>query len=253
MVTLTEVAKVTGLQSQTVRRRADTVWSQYCIRDERNRRVFTRMPPTTLRANPADADTKRHPVERRRAQGPRFEGSLPQIDAPDVSGLLGLRKKGHSGDPVSMMDWALHWQERGLVLFPCSKFLGDPLLQNWYAPANKFGNGGATNGRASVIMWWSQWPYADIAAVPHKSEHFVIIAVKEEGGYDSLGKIRGDLPDLDFKHWAPWGEHHLWFKSSSLVQTSHHRLGRGLHVMGPGTYVFLPRSSSPFIAQKEAA
>ena len=161
----------------------------------------------------------------------------------EFDALLGL------GDarPVSQIGWALHWQKKGLVLFPCSEFLGDPLISNWYAPANR---GGATNDEAGIIAWWAQWPGADIAAVPHKSGHFVIIAIKEEGGDESLGER--ELPPPEFEHWAPWGEHHLWFKAPGTVQTSHHRLGQGLHVMGAGSYVYLPNSRAPFISPEAA-
>jgi hypothetical protein len=222
LLTITEVARQTGLTVQTVRRRADTVWSSFVTRVDGNRR-FLRMP--TVAAKPRAAPRKASPQEE-----------------PATIDLKNDR-------PVNQMAWALQWGERGLVVFPATRFLGDPLLPNWYQAANKFGTGGACKGQASIISWWAQWPDADIAAVPWRSGHFVVVAVKKEGGYESLKKLRRDLPKLDFEHWAPWGEHHLWFKTNSLVQSSSHRLGPGIHVVGPGRYVFLPNSRAPFIAQ----
>lgn len=145
-------------------------------------------------------------------------------------------------EPVTMLDWARYWQKHGLVLFPYSQYLGNSLIPHWYAKAS--------NDAATVIGWWSEWRDADIAAVPDRSGHFVITAVKSEGGYDSLKAIRGDLPEIDFERWAPWGEHHLWIKSADLPQTSHHRLGQGLHVLGAGTYSFLPNSRAPFLPEQ---
>jgi hypothetical protein len=230
LLTLTQVAKETGLSVQTVRRRADTVWRDFVTRSASGHRQFTCLPTR----------------ERHMAAGgpPGVQRNLPVQPSEDQDERVDLK----NARPVTPIDWALHWQDKGLILFPCSRFLGDPLLANWYAPANRFGTGGACKGQTSIVSWWTQWPDADIAAVPWRSNHFVIVAVREEGGYESLQKIRHDLPKIDFEHWAPWGEHHLWFKTSSLVQSSSHRLGRGLHVVGPGRYVFLPNSRSPFIA-----
>jgi hypothetical protein len=221
LLTPSQVAAQTGLPVRTVQRRADTVWREYVTRSASGHRQFSCIPP----------DSNRPPVF-----------CQPKERSEEPVDLKNAR-------PVSPMDWALHWQDKGLILFPCSRFLGDPLLPNWFAPANKFGTGGACKGQTSIVSWWTQWPDADIAAVPWRSNHFVVVAVRDEGGYESLQKVRHDLPKLDFEHWAPWGEHHMWFKTSSLVQSSSHRLGRGLHVVGPGRYVFLPNSRSPFIAQ----
>jgi Bifunctional DNA primase/polymerase, N-terminal len=143
------------------------------------------------------------------------------------------------GEPVTMLDWALHWQRQGLFLFPCSKFLGDPLIKDWHASASAKDE--------TVINWWSKWPDADIGVAPDRSGHFVVVAVMKEGGYDSLAAVRDELPELDFERWSPWREHFLWFKSAEKVQTSHHRLGQGLHVLGPGSYCYLPNSRAPFV------
>lgn len=259
-LSVADVAEATGLCMATVRKRADGIWKDYCTRDAQNARRFIRMPPTTLRAGKIGGGRRVEPDVTIGAgqPDPRSRGGAgaralvaPEAVAQPAGAiaLLGLRGSSTSAArPVSQMDWALHWQARGLVLFPCSKFLGDPLLSHWYAPANAGGTAGATNGEASIIMWWSQWPDADIAAIPFKSKHFVIVALKDEGGYDSLEKIEAELPEPEFEHWSPWGEHHLWFKSIDAVQTSHHRLGRGLHVLGPGTYCYLPNSRAPFLS-----
>jgi hypothetical protein len=102
---------------------------------------------------------------------------------------------------------------------------GDPLIPDWYNEPGKTNTGGASNKLDMVISWWSRWRNADIAAVPHKSDHFVIVAIESEGGYEGLEALRPELPKLDFQHSAPWGEWHLWFKTKAPVQTSHHRLG----------------------------
>jgi hypothetical protein len=40
-----------------------------------------------------------------------------------------------------------------------------------------------------------------------------------------------------------WGSTNLWFNGSAM--SSHNLLGRGLHVYGPGTFIYLPASLAP--------
>src|SRR5436190_1170455 len=82
---------------------------------------------------------------------------------------------------------------------------------------------------------------------PDRSGHFVLSACKAEGGLDSLNALEdqhGDLP-AEFSYENRWGDMFFWF--NGRVFTSHHKIGRGLHVLGAGMVVFLPDSWTPHL------
>lgn len=138
--------------------------------------------------------------------------------------------------PETMLDWAIRWAQQGLHIFPCKSFLGSPIPPKWYSVA--------TNNVSQLVEWWSETPNADIAAVPELSGHFVLAAVGVNGlaSIDALEEGYGALCPL-FTTETIWGDLHLWFKGRAL--TSHGLLGPGVHVHGPGTFVYMPASLAP--------
>ncbi len=141
------------------------------------------------------------------------------------------------GNPTSPLDWALHWAGLGLCIFPCERFLGAPLAGNWYKDASR--------EPGKLIDWWSQEPTADIAAVPDKSGHFVILADAAAGGLTSLVLFQRHHGALkpEIQAFNAFGNLRLWIKGEAV--TSHNRFGAGLHVLGKGHFVFMPGSYSP--------
>jgi hypothetical protein len=146
------------------------------------------------------------------------------------------------GEPTTPLDTALQWQKRGLVLFPGKRHTGTPLVGNWNTVHNF-----ASNNPAKIIEWWSEWPTADIGAVPDSSGRFVMSACKQEGGLDSLDALEDELGELpaEFSYENHYGDMFLWFPGST--HTSHHKIGQGLHLLGPGNVVFLPDSFTPHL------
>ena len=163
----------------------------------------------------------------------RRPGELPA----ELAERIGVQIPGQQPEPLIMLDWALRWADRGVHVFPCVRYLDSPLIPKWYAAA--------TTCTTQIVEWWSALGEADIAGVPDRSGHFVIVASGDDGA-DSLAEIEdeyGPLP-TEFRHLNRTEDsEHLWLKGS--VVTSHHRLGRGLHVLGAGHYVYLPMSWAP--------
>jgi hypothetical protein len=142
-------------------------------------------------------------------------------------------------EPECMMDWALHWAAQGIPIFPCERFLGTPLVPSWHRAA--------TTDTHKIVEWWSAGPNADVAGVPDRMDtpHFAIIAAGVSGA-NNLAEIEGEYGPLPttFRYLNRAGDaEHLWLQGPAL--TSHHRLARGLHVLGAGHYVYLPASWAP--------
>jgi hypothetical protein len=162
----------------------------------------------------------------------------PHLDLPAaLLERMGVQTEDEKPEPLIMLDWAMNWAKQSIHVFPCRRYLGSPLTPRWYAEA--------TTSKAQIVEWWSTSPEADIAGVPDRSGHFVIVASGDEGA-DSLAEIEaehGPLP-TDFRYLNRTEDsEHLWLKGSAI--TSHNRLGRGLHVLGAGHFVYLPVSWAP--------
>jgi hypothetical protein len=134
----------------------------------------------------------------------------------------------------TMLDHALEHAGRGLHVFPCEEFLGLPLVDNWYSAA--------TTKREKLVQWWSDTPDADIAAIPEKSGHYVIV-VTGEAGRDSLARFEEEHGVLKpaFRYVNFWDSEHLWFTGSSHSA----RIDECLHLVGAGRYVYLSPSHAP--------
>jgi hypothetical protein len=138
--------------------------------------------------------------------------------------------------PQTRLDWALWWAKRGMSVFPAEHFLGTPLEPKWYSTAS--------SERKDVVAWWAAMPTADIAAVPERSGHFVIVAHGPRGRM-SLFELEDEYGALgaDFFYATRWGDLHVWLKGDA--HSSRGGLRPGLDVVGAGRFLFLPPSSAP--------
>jgi len=156
-------------------------------------------------------------------------------------GVLGATD-GEQPQPSTMLDHALNWAARVFYVFPAEPHLGRPYIADW--------RGGATTSRDTILGCWSKpdWYNADIGSAPDRSGHFVLSAHHDEGGIESLADLEGEYGELkaELDYHDRWGSRFLWFKGCAY--TSHHKLGRGLHVLGAGHAVFLP--AEPHTAPK---
>ncbi len=159
-------------------------------------------------------------------------GILP----PDLARRIGAAPPlpGEVGpEPLTMLDWALHWARQGLHVFPCENYVGNPLVEKWHKEA--------TRDAGKIAEFWSAFPDADIACVPNRSEHFAI-GIVGKTGLASLRKIEGEYGKLNpaFVVKNRWDNQFLFF--SGVALSSHDKLGQGVHVLGAGRYLFLPPS-----------
>src|SRR5579859_1829358 len=90
--------------------------------------------------------------------------------------------------PRTRLDWALWWAAKGMLVFPCESFLGTPLEPKWY--------GVATSERPAIVSWWTGSPSADIAAVPERTGHYVLVAHGQRGRA-SLFELEGEYDAFD--------------------------------------------------------
>ncbi len=130
------------------------------------------------------------------------------------------------------LGWALHWAQYGLRLFPCTKFTGLPLVPHWPKAASA--------NDAHIVEWWSEFPSADIGAIPDSAGCYVLAAIGEDG-FDNLDRLGGryDAPLLETE--SADGSLHLWFPGRAPSQ----RLTTGLYVFGVGSYLYMPGSLAP--------
>ncbi|MGH7047564.1 MAG: bifunctional DNA primase/polymerase [Stellaceae bacterium] len=143
-----------------------------------------------------------------------------------------LFKSAADETPQSMIGWALHWQARGLTIFPCKPFIGLPLVRSWPKEA-------ACNNW-KIVEWWSEQPRADIAAIPDAAGCFVIVAVGDQG-FDTLDQIEPHCGEPVLETESADGSLHRWFPGRAPTQRLHH----GLYVFGVGSYLYMPASLAP--------
>ena len=130
------------------------------------------------------------------------------------------------------MGWALHWGQCGLRLFPCTKFTGLPLVVHWPKAAK--------SDDSQIVEWWSEFPDADIAAIPDSAGCFVLAAIGEEG-FDNLDMLAGHYGRPLLETEGADGSLHLWFPGRAPSQ----RLTDGLYIFGVGSYLYMPGSLAP--------
>ena len=176
------------------------------------------------------------PAKEQPANAPAPNKPLPGTLPDELARKIGVAPPlpGEAGpEPQTMMDWAMHWAQQGLHVFPADSYVGNPLVEKWHRAA--------TNDTSKIAEWWSEFPDADIAVVPDASKYFVI-GVVGKIGLASLHRIERDYGKLEpaFVIKNRWGNQYLWFTGSAF--SSHDKLGQGVHVFGAGRYLFLPPS-----------
>jgi hypothetical protein len=139
--------------------------------------------------------------------------------------------------PKTKLGWAMHWARRGIHVFPCQRWLGRPLVPKWYSAA--------TTQPDKLVDWWSEWPEADIGAVPNASGHYVIAACGQMGrnSLAILEIMHGKL-EPEFRYETRWHDQHLWFHGKDAI-SSRDDLGLHLHLVGPGCMLYMPPSLAP--------
>jgi hypothetical protein len=137
-----------------------------------------------------------------------------------------------ANDPRTMLGWALHWGQCGLRLFPCTRFTGLPLVLHWPKAAK--------NDDTQIVEWWSEYPTADIAALPDSAGCYVLAAI-DEAGLDRLTEIEDHCGDRIMETAGADGSLHVWFAGRAPSQ----RQGSGLYVFGVGSYLYMPPSLAP--------
>ena len=153
-----------------------------------------------------------------------------KVAASDNPNPLTLKSTALYRTPRTQLGWALHWAQSGLRLFPCTRFTGLPLVPHWSKAAS------ANDGQ--VVEWWSEFPTADIGAIPDSAGCFVIAAVGEEG-CDNLDTKGFGEPLLETE--SADGSLHLWYPGRAPSQ----RLDSGIFAFGVGSYLYMPGSLAP--------
>jgi hypothetical protein len=225
-VTIKEVAAYYGLSENAVRQAITRGYWKKEPRttDGQGRTVLNEMP--LKRPKPSTRFQKKEPE--------LGAGMPPTIFNAIVHGVKdsGFMEFVNSPPELTKLDAALDWAAKGLSIFPIEEWLGLPLVDNWYSAAS--------TDTAKIVGWWSEDFDADIAAVPDKSGHFVIMAIPEEGAdIEELEAKFGELVPEHTIH-CRLGATQYWFKGAA--KTSHGAIGPGIHVLGRGQYVYLPPS-----------
>ncbi len=155
-----------------------------------------------------------------------------RIAAPEINNRI--RHGLTSTIPHTRLDWALWWARRGMAVFPAEQFLGTPLEPKWYSAA--------TSECPAIVAWWATSPDADIAAIPARTGHYVLVA-RGERGRISLFELEDECGGLapDFFYETRWGDLHVWLKGEAYSNS----LAPGLDVIGPGRFIYLPPSAAP--------
>ena len=135
---------------------------------------------------------------------------------------------------MTMLDHALRWADKGLHIFPVEMFLGLPVVNNW--------SKAATTDTDAIAQWWATDPTYDIAAIPQKSGHYVIV-VSGATGREALADVEEEHGALKpaFRYRTHWNAEHLWFKGDSHSD----RIDDGLYLVGAGQYIYVAPSAAP--------
>jgi hypothetical protein len=137
--------------------------------------------------------------------------------------------------PTSKPECALYWAQRGFFIFPGEDGGKRPRIKDNLKLA--------TTDEIQIRAWWTQWPEANICAVPGKSGHFVLDVDVKGYGHATLFRLEeqhGSLPKT-LTVSTPSGGAHYWFLGQAA--TTARKLGPGLDTRGGETgYVLMPGS-----------
>lgn len=144
----------------------------------------------------------------------------------------------------NMKEWALHYAEMGLAVFP--------LACRDKVPAVVDGCKAATTERTTIERWWDKNPQYNIGiAAGNKSSGLVVIDLdvdKNKGidGYDVLRDWQnkhGKLPET-WQSITGGGGYHYFYKDA-IVHSNRVGLYEGVDIRGEGGYIVAPPSVHP--------
>lgn len=148
------------------------------------------------------------------------------------------------GGNLTNADFASRYAQIGLAVFPLDPGTKMPFR-------NTHGFNDATTDPEQVLRMWQEWPNADVAIVPHKSEGICLDWDGKNGGFRLLRQVERLLGE-DVINRIPIvasgsGEH--WHTCAPIGQRKYNiHSVRGLDVYGVGIregYVVAPRSHHP--------
>lgn len=149
-----------------------------------------------------------------------------------------------AAEAKSMKEWALHYAEMGLAVFP--------LACRDKVPAVVGGCKVATTKRTTIERWWDKNPQYNIGiATGNKSSGLVVIDLdvdKNKGidGYDVLidwQNKHGKLPET-WQSITGRGGYHYFYKDA-IVHSNRVGLYEGVDIRGEGGYIVAPPSVHP--------
>ena len=149
-----------------------------------------------------------------------------------------------AAEAKNMKEWALHYAEMGLAVFP--------LVCRDKVPAVVGGCKVATTERTTIERWWDKNPQYNIGiATGNKSSGLVVIDLdvdKNKGidGYDVLRDWQnkhGKLPET-WQSITGRGGYHYFYKDA-IVHSNRVGLYEGVDIRGDGGYIVAPPSVHP--------
>ena len=149
-----------------------------------------------------------------------------------------------AAEAKNMKEWALHYAEMGLAVFP--------LVCRDKVPAVVGGCKVATTKRTTIERWWDKNPQYNIGiATGNKSSGLVVIDLdvdKNKGidGYDVLRDWQnkhGKLPET-WQSITGRGGYHYFYKDA-IVHSNRVGLYEGVDIRGEGGYIVAPPSVHP--------
>lgn len=149
-----------------------------------------------------------------------------------------------AAEAKNMKEWALHYAEMGLAVFP--------LACRDKVPAVVDGCKAATTERTTIERWWDKNPQYNIGiATGNKSSGLVVIDLdvdKNKGidGYDVLRDWQnkhGKLPET-WQSITGRGGYHYFYKDA-IVHSNRVGLYEGVDIRGEGGYIVAPPSVHP--------
>jgi hypothetical protein len=151
---------------------------------------------------------------------------------------------------------------------PSSMPLGDAAL--WYAhiewsvfpaagkqPLTDHGFKDASNDPDQILVWWTDWPNANVAIAAETSRLVILDVDPKNGGDESLRALIEELKIGRLLEETPkvrtgGGGLHYYFRApdGDSVRCSAGKLGPGLDIRAAGGYVIAPPSVHPDTGQK---
>ncbi len=148
-------------------------------------------------------------------------------------------------EPKTMKEWALHYADLGIAVFPLIPRTKKPAVSNGFYKA--------TTEKKQIEKWWTENPKYNIAcATGTRSGGLVVLDFDEDEekgkhGYGVLKewqKIHGDLPET-CQSITGRGGYHYFYRDQSETHTSRAGLYEGIDIRADGGYIVLPPSVHP--------